>query len=129
MKKTNYPNFTAPHILAALRKHGDLSITELGKHVSAAHGTIARNARELLADEKIHIVDWLKPKGSGRRQPVYRIGAGENAKHPPPMTRKDRTNYTIEWKRRRRLMRNMAAARTPGEFNPFAPLLAQVGAA
>jgi DNA-binding Lrp family transcriptional regulator len=116
-------NYTYPSILEALEERGDMTHRELVEDLKCSPVTVHDNLRKLMKDGKIHICDWLPPKGKGARSPVYRLGYGRNANWAV-QSQEDRNAKKLGWAKNRAMRKRIAAH----AGNPFSSLIAQVSA-
>jgi REV protein (anti-repression trans-activator protein). len=124
-------NKTLPKILAALEADGEMTAPEIIASTGATARCVERQIRRLLADGHVHIVDWQIPPGRGRAAAVYALGPGDNVPPPKRPTASQRRARKREWQRKYRARKAVAKrlAMTKHEFNPFAPIMAQLRAA
>lgn len=116
-------NYTYPSILEALEERGDMTHRELVEDLKCSPVTVHDNLRKLRDDGKIHISDWLPPKGKGPRTPVYRYGYGRDANRVV-QSNEDRNLKKLAWVKARAMRQKLGECQT----NPFSTLIAQVTA-
>lgn len=115
-------NYTYPSILEALEERGDMTHRELTEDLKCSPVTVHDNLRKLRYDGKIHICDWLPPKGKGPRTPVYRYGYGRDANWAV-QSQDDRNAKKRAWAQKRKMKEKLV--RCAG--NPFSTVMAQIG--
>ncbi|WP_263771059.1 hypothetical protein [Propionivibrio soli] len=90
-------------IVAALKRLGPMTYRQIALATGLSRNTIknARYMEALLAQKRVHIVDWHR-NTSGPMAAVYADGRGRNADRPAPLTRAE---INLRRRTRRRAMK------------------------
>jgi len=65
------------------------TLNELAMRSGRPKGTVKHWMEKLRAARWVHVGDWKRSPGPGKKQPVFKAGQGRDRLEPPNITRKD----------------------------------------